>query len=111
MFEQVIHNPGTIPDVGFAKPGPDVTTVLEESFAQYQLRAPTLQAQLPSLRYDRSRCSYMVHSTPPAELKQLVQELRCRGEYLFVTELREHYYVKFGSSWQDFIEAMQMEHH
>ena len=103
----MIHNPGTVPDAGFANPGPDVTAVLEEGYAQYQLA--TVQERLSTLHYDRSRCAYIVHSVPCDEVKRLVHELRHRGEYLFVTDLRENYYVRFGSSWSDFTEAMQLE--
>jgi hypothetical protein len=80
---------------------------VEESYAQYQSAA--LQEQLSYLHYDRSRCGYIVHSVPGDEVKRLVHDLRLRGEYLFVTDLCENYYIRFGSSWSDFIEAMQME--
>jgi len=104
----VIHNPGAIPDLGLADPGPDVTTVLEEPYVQYQ--SATLQERLGSLLpYDRTKCGYIVHSVPGDEVKRLVYRLRCRGEYLFVTDLREHFYERFGPSWSDFIEAMQMD--
>lgn len=84
-----------------------MTAVVEESYRKF--KSVELQERLFSLlRYDRSRCCYIVHSVPRNEIKQLVLELRHRGQYLFVTELRERYYEKFGSSWDDFVEAMQM---
>ncbi|KAF7509257.1 hypothetical protein GJ744_008151 [Endocarpon pusillum] len=104
----VIHNPGTVPDAGLAAPGPDVTTVLEEPYKKY--RSAALQERLSTLMpYDRPRCSYMVHSVPREKVKELVFELRCRGEFLFVTDQHYHFYTRFGSSWSDFIEAMDIE--
>jgi hypothetical protein len=104
----VIHNPGTPPDAGLASPGPDITTVVEESYAQY--RSATLQERLASiLPYERARCSYMVHSVPRGQIGRLVAELRHRGEYLFVTELCEDYYVRFGASWEEFCGAMDVD--
>jgi spherulation-specific family 4 protein len=104
---QVIHNPGTPPDTDLAKPGPDITTVLEESFAQWQSSA--VQERLQMVPYERARCAYMVHSVPKVAIKELVKELRHRGKYLFVTDLFENYYARFGSCWKDFVDAMQSE--
>ncbi|CAG8959326.1 hypothetical protein HYFRA_00013096 [Hymenoscyphus fraxineus] len=101
----VIHNPGTVPDIELAESGPDITTVVEESWSSYQSEA--LQERLSSLlRYDRNQCSFMVHSVPVEEVSPLVQGLRHRGAYLFVTDLREDYYCRFGKSWGDFVKAM-----
>ncbi|KAG9234923.1 Spherulation-specific family 4 [Amylocarpus encephaloides] len=101
----VIHNPGTVPDAGLANPGPDVSTVVEESFANYQ--SAHLQDRLRRLlRYDHGRCSYMVHSVPRHQVVDLVRELRPRGKYIFVTDLHEDYYCHFGPSWGDFVDAM-----
>jgi hypothetical protein len=49
----------------------------------------------------------MVHSVPRAELRLLIRDLRERGEYVFVTDNCEGFYVKFGQHWTDFVEAMQ----
>jgi hypothetical protein len=105
----VIHNPGTIPDNGLLNPGPDVTTVLEESYKNFQSTSGALEVKLASLQYDRRKCSYIVHSVPRDIIKELVQQLRRRAEYVFVTDLCENYYERFGPSWVEFIEAMQME--
>ena len=106
---QVIHNPGTVPDASLTYPGPDVTAIVEESYQRY--RSVELQEQLSSLlRYDWSRCCYIVHSVPRNEVLQLVLELRHRGKYLFVTELSTDYYVRFAPGWEEFVEAMQIEY-
>ena len=85
-----------------------MTTVLEEPYKKY--RSAALQERLSTLvPYDRPRCSYMVHSVPRDKVKELVSELRFRGEFLFVTDQRYHFYDRFGSSWSDFIEAMEIE--
>jgi hypothetical protein len=106
LFRQIIHNPGTTIDAKLANahPGPDVTAVVEESFAQYQSTA--MQERLSSLRLGRARCCYIVHTVPKDELKPLVHQLRKRGEYVFVTDLCEHYYSQFGPNWKEFVEAM-----
>ncbi|KAH6680585.1 cell surface protein [Halenospora varia] len=102
-----IHNPGTCPDPELTVPGPDITTVAEESFEQY--RSSALQERLSALlRYDRERCAFIVHSVPRDAIKPLVKELRQRGMYLFVTANCEDYYVRFGSCWGDFVEAMAL---
>jgi hypothetical protein len=102
----VIHNPGTVPDPEFTNPGPDITTVVEESYANYS-KASHQERHNKLLRYSREKCAYMVHSVPVENMQNLVHELRHRGEYLFVTDLSKDYYCKFGPSWKQFIGAMQ----
>ncbi|KAF2667968.1 hypothetical protein BT63DRAFT_375237 [Microthyrium microscopicum] len=105
----IIHNPGTPPDVEVGNAGADVTTVVEESFASYE--SPALQeyyaaryALLPD--FDRAKRAYMVHSTPVESLSDLVLRLRDSGDYLFITDLCEDYYCKFGHSWLEFVRAV-----
>jgi hypothetical protein len=107
QLRQVVHNPGTVPDAEFGSPGPDFTTVVEESFERY--KSAELQERLLRLPYTRERCSYMVHSVPKDDVRRLVGELRPRGEYLFVTDACENYYASFGTSWDEFIKAMKVE--
>ena len=106
LSRQIIHNPGTTVDAKLANahPGPDVTAVVEERFVQY--RSAAMQERLSSLRLGRARCCYIVHTVPKDEVKTLVHELRKLGEYVFVTDLCEHYYSRFGPSWKEFVEAM-----
>jgi hypothetical protein len=106
LFHKVIHNPGTTVDAKLANayPGPDMTAVVEESFVQY--RSNLMQERLALQILDRAKCCYIVHTVPKDDLKPLVHQLRKRGQYLFVTDLCEHYYSRFGPSWNDFIEAM-----
>ena len=82
--------------------------MVEESFARYQSEA--LQERLSSLlTYEREKCAFIIHSVPRDEITGLVQKLRYRGKYVFVTDLCENYYVRFGESWADFIRAVQMQ--
>jgi hypothetical protein len=81
--------------------------VVEETFQQYQ--STILQERLDIVLHEQSRCGYIIHSVPKDEVKVLVQELRQRGQYLFVTDLSENYYCDFGSSWNEFVLAMQSE--
>ncbi|TKA72815.1 hypothetical protein B0A49_05479 [Cryomyces minteri] len=102
----VVHNPGTMPDSSLTRRRPDVTAVLEESYTRYESHKPHEQRALQ--QYGRAGCSYILHSVPAKEVKQIVHELRHRAEFLFVTDLRERYYERFGPTWDDFIEAMQI---
>ena len=109
-LRQVIHNPGTIPEAGFAAPGPDVTAVVEEGYATYT--STLVRERLASLRsphYHRNRSCYIVHSVPPAVQTRLVQDLRQHGAYIFVTDRHMNFYEGFGEHWGDFINAMDLD--
>lgn len=89
--------------------GPDITVVFEESSALWH--KTTSQARLAELlRCNRESCSYMIHSVPEYLIRMVTMDLRNRGGYLFVTELRDRYYESFGKTWEDFISAMAAEH-
>ncbi|KAF2010103.1 hypothetical protein BU24DRAFT_444743 [Aaosphaeria arxii CBS 175.79] len=103
----VIHNPGTAVDATLAQPGPDLTTVVEDSFANY--RTDDYQRWLATSPYNRTRSSYMVHSVPKCEVSALTHELRDRAEYLFVTDLTQAFYESFGPSWAEFVAAVARE--
>ena len=49
----------------------------------------------------------MISAVPRDQIGALVRELRCRGAYLFVTDLVDGFYESFGSGWGDFVEAME----
>lgn len=84
---------------------PDVTVVFEESSALWHETAS--QARLAELlRYNRDSCSYMIHSVPEYLIRMVTMDLRHRGGYLFVTELRDRYYESFGKTWGEFVSAM-----
>lgn len=101
---QVMHNPGTVPDASLAHQKPDITAVFEESYSCY--RSESTQERLSAKCYDRAASSFIVYSTPIGEIKNLVNELRPRAQYLFVTDLQERYYESFGPGWTTFIEAV-----
>jgi hypothetical protein len=46
---------------------------------------------------------------PANKVAKLVLDLRCRGQYLFVTDPSELFYIQFGQSWTAFIHAMQLD--
>lgn len=101
---QIIHNPGTIPDKELTEIRPEVTAVFEESFSRYRSCGQNEQKALDI--YDRKGASYILHSVPRDQIKPLIRELRPRAEYIFVTDRRNKYYEGFGESWSDFIRAM-----
>ena len=100
----VMHNPGTVPDERMAELKPDVTAVFEQAYAVY--RDESVQEGLTSGGYERTAASIIVHSTPIEEIKGLVDELKVKAEYLFVTDLQEDYYQSFGASWDVFVDAV-----
>jgi hypothetical protein len=101
---KVIHNPGSAPDSRFADPGPDVTTVFEESYANFQTAKH--QQWLSTSPYERERTNYMVHAVPEEGIERFVYELRRHAKYLFVTDLKVEYYHSLGKSWDHFVAAL-----
>ncbi|USP76102.1 hypothetical protein yc1106_03376 [Curvularia clavata] len=100
----VIHNPGTAVNAGLAKPGPDITVVVETSYQHFVTK--DYQEWLATSPYDRSRAAYMVHSVPEHEVEGLTRALKKRAEYLFVTSATTGFYEKFGPSWVRFVQVM-----
>jgi len=56
-------------------------------------------------QYPWEKCCYMVNSTPGEEVGSLVKELKEKGKYVFVTDLRKDFYAGLGD-WREFVEAM-----
>ncbi|KXT01649.1 hypothetical protein AC579_1139 [Pseudocercospora musae] len=103
----VFFNPGTSPDVQLTKRGQDVDVVFEESYSRFNGLSP--KEQYAQTNYDRTKTCYMIHSTPEGGLLNVVREARFRADYVFATDLSEHFYEHFGkqqSSFSDFIAAM-----
>lgn len=97
----VIRNPGVIPDSRFNDTNTDTTVVFEEAYTKYQRE----QTSLDALHNHRSEKSYMVHSVPlmkKEELRDWVDGLSRRAEFLFVTTNDADYYESFGTDWADF---------
>jgi hypothetical protein len=101
----VIHNPGTPPDTELGSPGPDVIVTCEEPYERY--RGEEVQKRLEDYHYDQPRSGYMVSGVPSTEIFALLQKLRYRGAYLFVTDLVNDFYESFGDSWGEFIAAFE----
>lgn len=101
---QVIRNPGVIPAPEFSDANTDISVVFEQSYAEYQ----TKEAELSTLKDDRSHHCYMVHSTglDKGKLHNFVDGLSKKAEYLFVTSNDENYYEKFGADWTNFVDAI-----
>jgi hypothetical protein len=103
---QTIHNPGVVPDRRLNDTNTDATVVYEGPYSSYQSQ----QARLASLPYDRSRYSNILHSVPNylkgRELKKFVSVMSIHAEYLYMTDLSENYYEKFGPRFKDYIDAI-----
>lgn len=56
---------------------------------------------------DRNKTSYMLHGVPEETVEEFVVDiLRDKAKYIFVTDRREHMYHGFGESWKAFVAAM-----
>ncbi|KAL4874592.1 Spherulation-specific family 4 [Aspergillus karnatakaensis] len=99
----VVHNPGTAPARSLAKSA-DLSFVCEEPYSRF--RSEEVQRWLALHPFDRSQAGYMISGVPEDEVHELVQELRERSAYIFVTEVEEDFYESFGASWGGFMEAL-----
>jgi hypothetical protein len=104
MRVKVIHNPGTAVDPRLAKPGPDVTTIAELDYAQFQTVG--YRDWLATSPYGREQTSYMIHTAPMGNIAEFVLAMRQKAAFLFVTDLGECCYQSFGDGWKTFIAAM-----
>jgi hypothetical protein len=90
-----------IPDSRFGDVNTDITVVFEESYTEYAAK----EAELSTLRDDRSHHCYMVNSVPVMDkdkLRGFADDLSKRAKYLFLTTNSEHYYESFGDDWASF---------
>lgn len=78
--------------------------VAEESYAAFC--SLELQKRLTTLQHDRTRYAYIVHSVPSERIPDLVLELMNRGKYIFISDLADNVYCRFGPSFCDFIRAI-----
>jgi hypothetical protein len=104
----VMHNPGTIPEKRTTQVKPDITAIFEASYTTFEDESvqERLSATANHDHYRRTSVSFIVHSTPIGEIKALVDELKLRAQYLFVTDLQERYYESFGAGWDVFVDAV-----
>ncbi|KAI8942630.1 hypothetical protein NX059_000684 [Plenodomus lindquistii] len=96
-----IHNPGTAVNAGLATPGPDITVVVETSYAQFVTK--DYQAWLQTSPYGRSQSCYMLHSVPAEQVERLTKSLKYRAQYVFVTSASAEFYNQWADSWQGFV--------
>ncbi|KAL2859257.1 Spherulation-specific family 4 [Aspergillus pseudodeflectus] len=101
----VIHNPGTAPSPSIAATA-EMTFICEEPYSRY--RSDEVQKWLELHPFERTRAGFMLSGVPNEELHGLVQELRHRSAYIFVTEVVDDFYESFGErSWGAFMRALQ----
>jgi hypothetical protein len=83
-----------------------MTFICEEPYARY--RSDEVQKWLELHPFDRTHAGFMISGVPNEEVHGLVQELRRRSAYIFVTEVVDDFYESFGeSSWGAFMRALQ----
>jgi hypothetical protein len=92
-------------DPRFTELNTDITVVFEGSEPAFQSQ----QAALSALQ-DRSRYSYVIYSVPStlnkAVLKTTVNQLSQHAEFLFLTDLTQNYYERFGTLWRTLIDVI-----
>ncbi|QDS78007.1 hypothetical protein FKW77_002509 [Venturia effusa] len=102
----VIHNPGQVPDSRLSDDSTDAAVVFEQTYRSFQAK----KAELAGLYRERSRNSYLIHSLPTTMSKEdlggLIAKASQKAGYLFVTNLDQNYFERFGSIWSTFIKAM-----
>ena len=105
MYLQIIHNPGTIPDISYNDTNTDITVVFEDSYLMYT----TALDRLATLPKHRSQYSYMINSVPlmaANDLRQFVNDISERAEFLFITDNSRDFYESFGSAWSNFTDVV-----
>jgi hypothetical protein len=106
-MEQVIHNPGSIPDQRYMASA-DCTVVFEETYNTYltQNSAKVLSA-LPD---NRSQLCLVMHSIPPSistgNFISLVDSARRVAGSVYMTDLSVDYYAAFSSRLDEFVKNM-----
>jgi hypothetical protein len=93
--------------MAFAAGGPDVVVTCEEPYDRY--RGMEVQKRLKEYPCNWVKSGYMISAVPGGEMGSFVRELRRSGAYLFATDLVDNFYESFGSGWDDFVAAMDME--
>ncbi len=106
VLGQVMHNPGTLPDSRLTTASePDVTIVCEESLEKYRTWDPQQRILLEA--WPRARCCIMLHTVPQKQISVMVEELRSRAGYVFITELGAGAcYQSWGSGCEEFVVSM-----
>jgi hypothetical protein len=104
---KLVHNPGSVPDPRLNTPGPDVTVVVEDTITQFQ--SLYVQDVLSALTPEREKYCIMLHSATQEEIESLVQQVRQRAQYIFLTDLFSNYYQAFGAGWRAFVDALSKD--
>lgn len=101
----MIHNPGCVPDARYARSGPDMTVVAEQTCAQYD--SELVQGLLEDSPFTREQTGLVLHSVPARRIEEIVGRAREHAGHVFVTELMRNYYESFGLTWKRFIKLLQ----
>ena len=65
-----------------------------------------VQKRLRDYHYEQSQSGFMISAVPDGEIGPLMQELRQRGAYLFVSGLKDDFYESFGKGWDEFVASL-----
>ncbi|KAJ5930605.1 hypothetical protein N7466_006098 [Penicillium verhagenii] len=108
VIDQVVHNPGAVPDSRYLATA-DSTVVFEETYGTFQERHRA-NMLMPLGDKDRSQRAALIHSVPDSvegsELRHLVKTVRMVADEVFITHLSTDYYASFGSKWAEFVDLI-----
>ena len=110
-IEQIIHNPGQIPDPRYLE-YTDLTVVFEETYSTYQIYG--FQKNISTFRKNasigREALACIIHGVPSTlngkELTSFVKDVRGLSGSVFITGLSIDYYASFWANWLDFVDGM-----
>ena len=105
----VVHNPGRVPEEGLTAYKPDLTVMFEGVYKDMP-RKGKLHDMVEKTTSNRKERALLVHSAPDnlgtGGLRKIVDDVRRDVQWLFVTDLTEHVYDDYGSTWEQWLNVM-----
>jgi hypothetical protein len=111
LYNQIIHNPGTIPSPFFL-PHTDLTVVFEGAYDTYKSKklAADVSRFKKRTKVSRHKLALVVHSMSGTigtkDYINVVKNMKKDVGTLFLTGLRMNYYERFEDNFGDWIEAL-----
>jgi hypothetical protein len=113
FLDQIIHNPGTIPDARYLS-SCNTSVVFEGTYSTYQIYGfhKTISAFSASAKCGRGAIACIVHDIPSTLTSKdeatLIGDLRSVAGSFFITGLATNYYASFWDGWAGFVLDMDM---
>ena len=110
-LNQIIHNPGTIPDARFLT-SCNLTVVFEGTYSTYQIYgfSKTISSFMSSSKCERDNLACIIHGLPANissnDMNNLIKDVRSLAGSVFMTGLSVDYYASFWQGWSGFVDEM-----